>query len=156
MGANVSKTVTIATQESLFPFASAAVKVTVLAPTSAHVNAVVDAANETVVQLSDDPLSISAATIEAVPAPSKNTVMSWQDAVGDVVSATVTVEVHIDVFPDPSVTVKVTVFGPTFAHVNAVVDAANETVVQLSDDPLSISAATIEAVPAPSKNTVMS
>ena len=67
-----------------------------------------------------------------------------------------TVEVHVEVFPEPSVTVNVTVFGPRSAHVNPVVEAANVTVVQLSVDPLSISAATIDTVPAPSKKTVMS
>ena len=71
------------------------------------------------------------------------------------VSTTVTVEVHVDVFPDPSVTINVTAFGPRSAHVNAVVDAANVIAEQLSDEPLSISAAAIEAVPVPPKKTVM-
>ena len=59
-------------------------------------------------------------------------------------------------FPDPSVTVKVTEFGPRSAHVNPDADAANATAVQLSVDPLSISAATIDTLPVPSKKTVMS
>jgi hypothetical protein len=76
--------------------------------------------------------------------------------VGEIVSDTVTVEEHVDVFPEPSVTVKVTVFGPTFAQVKAVVEADRVTAEQLSVDPLSISAATIVPAPAPSKKTVMS
>ena len=74
---------------------------------------------------------------------------------GDVVSATVTVEVHVELFPLPSVTVNVTAFAPRSAHVNAVISAAKVTAVQLSVEPPSTSAATIVAVPAPSKKTVM-
>ena len=70
---------------------------------------------------------------------------------GETVSDTVTVEVHVEVFPLVSVAVKVTVFAPRSAHVNAVCDALSVNPEQLSVDPPSISAATIEALPAPSK-----
>ena len=47
-------------------------------------------------------------------------------------------------------------FGPKSAQVNAVVEAVKETAPQLSVEPPSRSAATIEAAPVPSKNTVIS
>ena len=81
--------------------------------------------------------------------------MFWKTAVGLIESLTVTVEVHVELFALSSVTVRVTVLAPRLAQVNAVGVALKDTDPQLSLDPASISAATIEAFPAPSRKTVI-
>ena len=43
--------------------------------------------------------------------------MFWHTAVGATLSSTITVEVQVELFPLTSVTVSVTVFGPTSAQV---------------------------------------
>ena len=155
VGAIVSAIVTTAIQLEVLPFTSVTVKVTLLGPTSEQLNTAGEELNPAIPQLSLDPPSISPAKTIAVPVPSRYAVIFWQTAVGAIVSEIVTIEIHVAIFPDPSVTVNVTLFGPISAHVNAVCDALNVTGPQLSTEPPSKSLDAIEAFPAPSKKTVM-
>ena len=50
--------------------------------------------------------------------------MSWQEAIGEIVSTTVTVEVHVEALPFTSVTVNVTVLAPIIEQSKAVMSAA--------------------------------
>ena len=70
-------------------------------------------------------------------------------------SCTVTVEVHVAVLPLKSVTVRVTIFAPTLAQVNAFGEAENEAMPQLSVEPPSMSVPVIDALPVASKFTSM-
>ena len=151
----MSTTVTVEVHVELFPLPSFTVSVTVFAPRFTQVNAEVLMLRLAVPQLSELPLSTSAAVIVALPDPSNITVMFWQEAVGEVVSATVTVEVQVLLFPLPSSTVNVTVFAPRSAQVNDEVLMLRLAVPQLSELPLSTSAAVIVALPDPSNITVM-
>ncbi len=155
-GSILSSTVTVATQVSACPFPSSTVSVTLFVPMSVHVKAVCDAERLTVPQLSDDPLSMSDGRMETFPVASSCTVMSWHIATGSILSSTVTMATQVSVCPLPSSTVSVMLFVPMSAHVKAVCDAERLTVPQLSEDPLSISAGSIEAFPVASSCTVMS
>ncbi len=73
--------------------------------------------------------------------------MSWHKAVGGMLSSTSTFAVHVEMFPFTSVTVSVTEFEPTSPQVNPDGTIAMLSTAQLSAEPLSISAATIEAFP---------
>ena len=84
------------------------------------------------------------------------TTSAGQVIAGFSVSSTVTIASHVATLPSLSVTVKVTVFGPTIEQSKAVIEAAKEAIPQLSVEPPSISAATIVALPAASNVTVMS
>ena len=68
-------------------------------------------------------------------------------------SSTVTVVVQVEVFPEVSVTVKVTVFSPRFEQSKSVTSIEVEAIPQLSVLPPSTSATVIEASPLASKNT---
>ena len=72
----LSSTVTVAVQVLLLPLGSVTVKVTVLVPRSAQVNEEVSKLSEATESLSLDPLSMSPATIVALPVASKATVKS--------------------------------------------------------------------------------
>ena len=74
-------------------------------------------------------------------------VSAEQLTVGGVMSFTVTVELQLDVLPDASVTVIVTVLGPTLEQSKLVFDNANSTGEQLSKLPLSIFDGNSVAVP---------
>ncbi len=65
-------------------------------------------------------------------------------------SSTVTIAVHVELFPFTSVTVSTTEFEPTSSQSKLVGVALNEATAQLSVLPPSTSAATIEALPAAS------
>ena len=67
---------------------------------------------------------------------------------------TVTVALHVDTFPLPSVTVKVTVLAPTLEQSNVLGDTDTDAIAQLSVEPLSMSAVVMEALPKASKFTV--
>ncbi len=82
-------------------------------------------------------------------------VVSWQTATGSVVSETVTVLVQVLLLPFTSVTVSVTVLGPTLAQVNVVGVADSEAMLQLSELPLFTSAAVMATEPPPPRMTVM-
>ncbi len=75
--------------------------------------------------------------------------MFWQIATGSVLSATVTVLVQVEELPPASVTVRVTVLGPTFAQVKVAMEGVMLAIVQLSLLPLSMSAPVMVAEPAP-------
>ena len=79
-----------------------------------------------------------------------------QFATGATLSSTVTVEVHVLVFPVLSVTVKVTVFGPTLAHVKEAISIDKVTGPSGSKDPPSTSEGRIATFPVASNCTVIS
>ena len=62
-------------------------------------------------------------------------------------SSTVTVAVQVEELPLTSVTVRVTVFAPTFEQSKVVLSNAKLAIPQASVEPLSISPATILAAP---------
>ena len=70
-------------------------------------------------------------------------------------SFTVTVAVQVLELPLTSVTVRVTVLAPTFAQVKLFGLTVVLAMLQLSDDPLSMSPAVIDALPLPSRKTVV-
>ncbi len=106
-------------------------------------------------QLSELPLSTSAAVMLALPEASNWTVMSWHIATGAKVSSIVTVAVQLLLLPEVSVTVRVTVLGP----ISLQSKVAGETVIllmaQLSLLPLSTSAVEMVACPVASSCTVI-
>ena len=77
--------------------------------------------------------------------------MFWHTAVGLVVSTTVTVAVHVELFALASVTVNVTLFAPISAQVNTAGLTLNPATPQLSLEPPSTSPAVMDAFPVPSK-----
>ena len=135
---------------------SVTVRVTEFEPTLAQVNEVAEAEVLATEQLSEEPLSISPAVMLAFPLPSRKTVTSRHTAAGAVVSCTVTVAVQVAVPPSTSVTVRVDVLAPRFAQVKEVGVALRLPIPQLSEDPLSISLAVMDALPLPSRKTVTS
>ena len=76
--------------------------------------------------------------------------------IGLLISCTVTVAMHVSVFPLLSVTVRVTAFGPKSAQVKAVLSATLVAIPQASFDPLSISFPVIDALPDASNWMVIS
>ena len=82
--------------------------------------------------------------------------MSWQIVVGEIVSITVTVEVQLLELPLTSVTVKVTTFAPTSAHVNDVAVDTYVAIPQASELPLSMSFAVNVTLPVLSKYALIS
>ena len=102
-------------------------------------------------QLSTEPLSTSAGRIEALPVPSRYTVIFCAAAEGEMVSNTVTTAVAVEVLLFTSVAVSVTLLAPIFAHVNEEILTERVVGPQLSVDPLSIFAGVIIALPEPSK-----
>ena len=62
-------------------------------------------------------------------------------------SCTVTTAEQVEKFPLLSMTVRVTVFAPTFAQENELGATLIEAIPQASDEPLSIWAAVMEALP---------
>ena len=131
----------------MFPEGSVTVQTTVVFPNAKTEGAlfVVEATE----QLSAD-VGLDKETPEAVQIPlSAFTVTSeGQVIVGLILSITVTVAVAEAVFPLASVTVNVTVFAPTFEQSKLVFDKLNPKVPeQLSNDPLLIAAAVVEAAP---------
>ena len=105
--------------------------------------------------MSEDPLSISALEMVAVPSGPSSTVMFWQIAVGAKVSSTSTSAVQEFVFPLLSVTVSVTIFSPTLEQSKLVVSILAVSTAQLSVLPPSIIAAVIFATPEEFRATVM-
>src|SRR6185503_14790264 len=101
------------------------------------------------------PLFTWAAVIVALPVASRFTVMFWQTAVGATSSFTVTVAVQVELLPFTSVTVSVTVFGPTLAQVKVLGVTLRLAMPQASLLPLFTWAAVIVALPVASRFTVM-
>jgi hypothetical protein len=147
LGRLVLVTVTMAVQLAVRLLLSVTVSVTVFGPMLLVVNELGVTERLAMPQLSDEPPSTWAPVIEALPLPSRFTVMFWQTAPGLVASVTVTVAVQVEVRLLLSVTVNVTGFAPTFAQVKEVVESAKLAMPQLSEEPLSICAGVTEAMP---------
>ena len=90
-----------------------------------------------------------------VPAAFKYALMFLATATGLTVSATVTVAVPVFTFPLLSVTVKVTVFIPTFEQVKVLGKIVLVDIPHASLEPLSICDAVMLALPDPFNCTVM-
>jgi len=88
-------------------------------------------------QLSELPLSICAAVMDAFPVASNCTVMFWHTAVGAMLSTTVTVALHVATLANSSVTVSVTRLAPRSAQVN--VDGLTESAADPQPTPLPLS-----------------
>ena len=114
IGDTGSKTTTVVVPVFTFPLTSITVKVTVLIPKSAQVIVVGDKLTDAIPHISLLPLLTWLAVKLVVPlAPKYNTIPFVVKTVGFIVSTTVTVAVPVFIFPFTSVTVNVTVLGPT-------------------------------------------
>src|SRR5215813_9588558 len=91
----------------------------------------------------------------AWPLASSCTVMFLQSALGSTLSTTVTRASHVATLSLLSVTVSLTVFGPTLAQVNAALSRDRLLIPQASLLPLSTSVAVMLAWPLASNCTVM-
>src|SRR5690606_32303056 len=154
-GAISSTTVTVACAVEKFPEPSYTVKVTVLVPILLQLKLSGITLIEAIPQLSLLPLFTSSAVMVACPMASKYTVMSCAWATGAISSTTVTVACDVEKFPEPSYTVKVTVFGPASAQVNKVLSSCLFTILQLSYEPSSISSGVMVTSPLPSNSMVI-
>ena len=104
-------------QVAVFPLLSVTVSVTAFAPRLRQVKLELDRTREATVQLSVELLFTCAVVIVAVPEPFRAAVTFLQMALGRIVSAMVITERQVEEFPLLSVTVKVTLFAPTFPQV---------------------------------------
>src|SRR5690606_29622868 len=154
-GATLSSTVTTALQELIFPFSSVTVSTTLFAPTLLQSKVEISMERSAIPQASEDPPSTSAAVIVAFPAASSCTVMFWHTATGAMLSSTKILEVQDELFPFTSVTVKVTVFGPTSAQVKVSGLTEILAIPQLSVLPPSIKAGSKTAWPLASNSSVI-
>ena len=127
--------VTIELQVAEFPFASVAVSLTVFAPRFAQVKAVGLEVIVTIPQASVDPLFTWLWVIEAVPVPLSCTVRFWQIIVGRMVSLIVIIPAQVAVFPELSVTVRITGLAPTLAQLNVGTFKVKDNIPQLSVEP---------------------
>src|SRR4030043_509537 len=93
-GEIVSITVTVAVHWSVLPLLSVTVRATVFPPTSAQVKSVISSTMLAMPHASLLPLFMSAAAIVTLPVASRYAFISWHTAIGEIVSITVTVEVH--------------------------------------------------------------
>ena len=139
------------------PPPSVTVKVTVALPTSVQVSVDGLAVKEAIPQLSVEPLLMAAPVTVAIPLAFRVTLVFWHTATGGTTSLAtmVTVEVHVLVFPFTSVTVNVTVFGPTLEQLKFNGVALKLAIPQASLLPLFTIAGVIVALPVPSKETEM-
>ena len=117
VGATLSCTVTIAVFEATFLLLSVTVKVTVFSPTSKQVKLVTSVSKVREPQMSEEPLFTASSAMVALPEASSSTLIFLVITVGAIFSRTVIVAVSEELFALLSVTVKVTVFSPTSAHV---------------------------------------
>ena len=134
---------------------SVAVSVTVFAPKSSQSNDVTSNDNDTL-QLSLDPLSMSAAVIVAAPLASRVTVISCAIVIGSISSTTVTVAVSLAWLPFSSWTNNVIVLDPKSSQSKVEALKNLNAIPQLSLDPLSISETVMDAAPLESRLTVIS
>src|SRR5690606_5375684 len=147
-GGMLSSTVTIVVQVETLPFKSVTVRVTVFGPTSLQSKSVISIVVIAIPQASVLPFSISATVMLAIPLTS-----SWmvkgaaQFATGGTLSSTVTMVVQVEVFPFTSITVRVTVFGPTSLQSKSVMSIDVLAIPQASVLPFSISATVMLAIP---------
>ena len=126
---------TFAKQVAVLPLPSLAVSTMPLVPKLAQVNVLwLNDTGVTVPQLSEPLRNICAGVTLTVPAAFRLAVTCWQTTVGAIASTTVTVAEQVAVLPLPSLAVKVTVFAPILAQVNALgVTETRLTVPQLSE-----------------------
>ena len=136
------------------PLTSVTVRVTILLPTLEHVNEFGLTVIVAMLQLSVLPLLTCIAVTDAWPAALSCTIAGCVTTVGRTLSWTVTTAVLELTFPLTSVTVRVTVLGPTFEHVNALGLTVIEAMPQLSELPLLTCAAVTDAWPAALSCTV--
>ena len=122
-----------------------------LIPTSAQVKDVTLIESVIAEQLSDDPLSTSAATMLALLLRSNWMVMFCAIAIGEVVSSTVTVAGAVSKFPPPSVTVSITALAPTSLQLKVLLFRLKEATPQSTEEPLSTSEGAIVTLPKASK-----
>src|SRR5690606_3625608 len=148
-GASVSITVMVKLQVLTFPFTSVAVNSMVLTPTGNWLPLGRPAVWTTVSipQLSMamvmGKLTVAKQSLASVFA----VMFAGQAIVGAMLSSTVTIVVQVETFPFTSVTVKVTVFGPTSAQVKSATSIEVLEIPQASVLPFSISATVMLAFP---------
>src|SRR5437667_325481 len=155
VGNTLSTTVTMASHVATLSLLSVTVSLTVFGPTLAQVNALLSMARLLMPQASLLPLLTSAAVMLALPLASNCTLMFLHSAVGNTLSATVTMASHVATLSLLSVTVSLTVFGPTLAQVNAFFSMARLLIPHASLLLLLTSAAVMLALPLASNCTVM-
>src|SRR5438876_2968042 len=132
VGNTLSATVTIASHVATLSLLSVTVSLTVFGPTLAQVKVFLSMARLLMPQASLLPLLTSAAVMLALPLASNCTVMFLHSAVGNMLSATVTMASHVATLSLLSVTVSFTVFGPTLAQVNTLLSMATLLMPQAS------------------------
>ena len=147
-GLIVSITVTVLLPVVLFPFTSVIVNVTVFVPVFKQLKLNGETVVEATPQASVALKTISEPKIVAEPAAFKYVVKFWADTTGGTKSWTVTVAKPVLLFPFESVTVKITVFAPTFVQLNVVVFNDNVTGPHASVEPLFTWAGVMDTVPA--------
>src|SRR5882672_9921528 len=155
LGNTLSTTVTMASYVATLSWLSVTVSLTVFGPTLAQVKALLSMARLLIPQASLLPLFTSAAVMLALPVASNCTVMFLHRALGNTLSATVTMASHVATLSWLSVTVSLTVFGPTVAQVNALLSMARVLMPQASLLPLFTSPAVMLTLPVASNCTVM-
>ena len=133
IGADTSFMVTLAVQVAMFPPTSVALSVTVFMPMLAQLKRLGVSVN-VMEQLSVEPLLTADVVTVTVPFTPKLAMTSLHFATGRVTSLTVTVAVQVEVFPLPSLTVRVTRFAPTLLQVKLLATTdCRLTVPQLSE-----------------------
>ncbi len=149
VGLTLSVTVTTWVAVAVLPDPSVTVQVTVVLPNGNTEGALL--VTEATVQLSpvvgvpnETPVAVHPVLVVAE-------IAAGAVMVGFELSLTVTVAVHVEVLPSKSVTVSVTVLAPVFAQVNELGETVMLDMPQLSEEPLLIWAAVMEAVPEPFK-----
>ena len=130
VGFITSWTVTIAVSVATFPLTSVTVKVTVLAPTFEQTKDKLFNVIVSIPQLSVEPSLIIEGVIVAKPFEFNWIVISWVITLGSSTSVTTTFWVAVAVFPNPSVTVQVTIVVPNRKTAGAL--ELYEATVQLS------------------------
>ena len=131
-GPAVSKTVTLAMQESRYPDRSTTVSMTWWIPVSAQVKNERSMYTESKLQLSKLPPLTSWAFKVYSPRLFNTTVMSWHIAVGLIVSIKVTLAIHPPRFPKLSETMISAVAPPRSTQVNTDCKSHTESTAQLS------------------------
>ena len=116
LGSTVSKTITVDVQVAVFAFWSVTVRVKVLLPRLLQVTNPLLGTKLKIPHASVLPAFSIAPVIVAFPEAFRNTEILVHKADGRTVSITITVVTQVLAFPFTSVTVKVTLFGPTFAQ----------------------------------------
>src|SRR6266511_1858344 len=155
LGNTLSTTVTMASHVATLALLSVTVSLTVFGPTLAQVKLFLSMARLLIPQASFLPLFTSAGVMLTLPVASNCTVMFLHRALGNMLSTTVTMASHVATWSLLSVTVSLTVFGPTLAQVKLVLSMARLLIPQASLLPLFTSAAVMATLPMASNCTVM-